>query len=120
GRLLYAPQPAWVGASPAATSYQWRRNGGDVAGATSAEYLLHDADQGAQITVAVTATSLAGARTVVSAPAGPVVAAVPYITSLPTISGTAQQGQTLTATTGSWASSPASFAFQWRRCDASG
>ena len=45
---------------------------------------------------------------------------VPSVVSLPTISGTAQQGQTLTASSGSWSGSPTGLVYQWARCDASG
>src|SRR5579875_1892045 len=38
----------------------------------------------------------------------------------PTISGTAQQGDTLTTTTGSWSNSPTSYAYQWRDCTSTG
>lgn len=47
-------------------------------------------------------------------------AAPPASTSLPTISGTAQVGQTLTATNGAWSNAPASFAYQWLRCNGGG
>ncbi len=45
----------------------------------------------------------------------------PAVTSYPTVSGTAQRGQTLTATTGSWTGTqPIDYAYQWLRCDSTG
>lgn len=42
-------------------------------------------------------------------------ALVPVNTSIPTISGTAQVGQTLTGTNGTWSQSPTSYSYQWNR-----
>jgi hypothetical protein len=38
----------------------------------------------------------------------------------PSIGGTGQQGQTLTANAGSWAGAPSGFTYQWARCDSAG
>jgi hypothetical protein len=45
----------------------------------------------------------------------------PSNTAAPTISGTAQEGQKLTASTGTWSSSSdVKYAFQWQRCNSTG
>jgi hypothetical protein len=46
--------------------------------------------------------------------------AAPVNSEPPSISGTPQVGQTLTASTGTWNPTPSSFAYQWRRCDQNG
>jgi hypothetical protein len=47
-------------------------------------------------------------------------AGAPVNSSLPTISGFAEQGQTLTATAGEWSESPTSLSRQWARCNSAG
>ena len=46
--------------------------------------------------------------------------AVPVNSVLPAITGTAQVGQSLSASTGTWSGSPTSYAYQWSRCNSSG
>jgi hypothetical protein len=43
----------------------------------------------------------------------------PVNTGAPSVTGTAQQGQTSTAAAGSWSNGPTSYAFQWQDCAAS-
>jgi hypothetical protein len=45
---------------------------------------------------------------------------LPKNTVLPTVSGTAVVGQTLTAAPGAWSGGATSFSYQWQRCDATG
>lgn len=44
----------------------------------------------------------------------------PVNTALPTLSGAAQQGQTIATTNGSWNGSPTSYTYVWSRCDPNG
>jgi hypothetical protein len=44
----------------------------------------------------------------------------PIAISPPTVTGTAQLDQTLTATAGAWTAGDATFGYQWQRCDAAG
>jgi LysM repeat protein len=44
----------------------------------------------------------------------------PVSTGTPTLSGAAQEGQTLTVSNGSWSGSPTSYAYAWSKCDANG
>jgi hypothetical protein len=68
---------------------------------------------------AVTVLAVAAMSNAASGPAQS--KAVPVNTGEPKISGTAQQGQTLSASSGSWTSaSTISYAYQWRRCNAQG
>ncbi|HST14863.1 MAG TPA: S8 family peptidase [Gaiellaceae bacterium] len=45
--------------------------------------------------------------------------AAPVNTAVPVISGTAQSGQTLASSTGTWQNSPTGYAYQWARCNTS-
>ena len=124
GQTLTATSGGWTG-SPSFT-YQWQRcdsagtNCGDIPAATGQSYVVADADGGSTIRVVVGARNAFGTATAASTPTAVVPVGTPTNTSLPTISGTPQVGQTLTAGTGSWTGNPTSFSFQWQRCNASG
>jgi Polysaccharide lyase len=115
-------------------AYQWLRcdsagaSCSAMSGATGSAKTLSTPDVGSTLRVIVTASNRNGsaaatsAQTAVVAPAGsPSTSSVPSIESLPTVSGTAQQNQTLSASTGSWSgTTPMTYRYQWQRCGAGG
>lgn len=99
-----------------ANSFQWLRNGVPIGGATNSAYTTGAADAGKVIQCRVTATNAETSSRKVGAAIG--VAPAPTTPSpspgSPTVTGTANVGQTLTCNTGTWAGSP-TFTFQWLR-----
>lgn len=119
GEDLTSTTGTWSG-SPTGYTYQWERsaNGttgwGDISGATSATYTLVSADDTQYVRCTVTATNTSGSTDASSAASGQIVYPVPTNSSVPTISGTEQVGETLTSTTGSWTNTPTSYTYQWQ------
>jgi hypothetical protein len=69
----------------------------------------------------VTGSLLLAAVAGFAGPGGAAPQAVPRNDAPPTISGTPQEGSTLTATTGRWSgTAPITYSYSWRRCDSNG
>lgn len=105
--------------------YAWERcnaNGRSckrIKGATHRTYRVGLRDVGHAFRVMLTVATSTGQLTVVSA-ATPVIALPdPVNLTLPTIGGTAEQGQILTSDPGTWTNA-VSFTYQWEDCDATG
>ncbi len=108
-------------------SYQWIRNDGtndaDIGGQTGSTYTLTDEDVGKSIKVKVSFTDDAGNEETLTSAATAAVAAKPNApaTGAPTISGTAQVDETLTADTSGITDADgldnAEFSYQWIRTD---
>ena len=107
--------PGTWGPGSVALAYQWKANGVSITGATAATYKLAGAQAGKTVTVTVTGTktgyttkSKTSAATAVVAPGtlGPA--------PVPTITGTAKVGSTLTAVPGTWGPAPVSLTYQWK------
>ena len=117
------------GLGGAVFSYQWIRNDGtddvDIPNATSTSYLVAADDVGKTIRVGVTFTDDAGNEESLISQATAAVEARPNnpATGAPTITGTAQVGETLTAGTSGIADEDglvnAAFSYQWTRNDGS-
>jgi hypothetical protein len=126
GQTLTSTTGTWSG-SPTSYARVWQRcdtagaNCVAISGATAATYLLTSTDVGKKLRVRVTATNASGSSSATSVATTTVTAAAPVNTAVPSITGTAKDGQTLTSTTGAWTgTTPLSYARQWKRCDSAG
>ena len=95
-------------------TYQWFREGAAISGASTSTYVLVPGDVGKKLTVRVTGGK-AGFVSVSNTSSQVVGAAASLVkTSVPTVSGTAKTGSTLTAVPGVW-DAGVSFTYQWLR-----
>ncbi|MBJ7459477.1 MAG: thrombospondin type 3 repeat-containing protein [Thermoleophilaceae bacterium] len=105
-----------------ALTYRWQRcdtssaaTCADISAATSATYVLAGADYGKRIRVNVTATN-ADDTALQSSAISAIVSQPPANLTLPTITGTARVGQTLTGAQGTWSPGDATLTNAWLRC----
>jgi len=130
GDTLTAAPGTWTN-SPTSYAYQWQDctpAGADcvnISGGTSSTYVLQSTDVGDRMDVVVTATNAGGSGVSWPTSPGDTVAPLPpppapVSTVAPTMSGSTVQGDTLTASPGSWSNSPTSYAYQWQDCTPAG
>ncbi|MDR1710319.1 MAG: FIVAR domain-containing protein [Propionibacteriaceae bacterium] len=114
GETVTAVPGVW---SPAgvALEYQWLRSGKAISGATEATYTLQGADVGKKITVKVTGSKDGYPK--VSATSSKYVkpGKGQFSAPIPTLSGEAKVGQTLSADAGVWTPVPEQLTYQWYR-----
>jgi hypothetical protein len=136
GQTLTTSNGTWSGSTPMTFQYRWLRcdksgggiegvNCATISGETRKTYVLTGADVGHTIRSRVIATNADGTASKNSNPTSVVqassTAGPPINTKPPTISGTPQEGQTLTANHGTWSgATPQTYTYQWRRCDSTG
>lgn len=129
GQMLLRGQGSWTGQAPLSlASVQWERCDSlgvscTVVG-TSARYTVAATDAGYALRLSVTVKNALGTTRALSPLSLPVggsnTISLPENASPPAVTGSAQAGQTLTASTGAWSGAPTSYAYRWSRCDAAG
>jgi subtilisin family serine protease len=125
GQVLTESHGGWTN-SPTSYAYQWLLCDGEgngcapISGATGQSYVVSAGDTGHRLRVQETASNAAGPSAPATSAASAVAVAAtpqrPSNISAPSVSGTAQPGQTLTEHHGTWTNSPTSFRYQWLRC----
>jgi uncharacterized protein YukE len=127
GQLLSATSGNWSGTAPISYGYQWQVCDGkgegckSISQAVESTLKLSPSLVGSTVRVVVTATNAAGSVPATSDASGLITALLPSATAPPTTSGTPQDGQLLSATTGTWSgTAPITYAYQWQLCNTSG
>ena len=125
GELLTALDGNW-NYSPTDFTFQWQQCSSagtgcsNIQSATNGNYVPQLGDVGHELRVIVTASNAGGSTQALSTPTVPI-ATLPLNLSAPSVSGIAQQGQTLSTSGGAWSGTPApTLSYQWERCNSSG
>jgi hypothetical protein len=133
GSTLTASRGKWSG-TPGKYAYRWLgcnaagRSCKTIAGASSTKHRVTARDLGHKIKVTVKASTGSRSATVASKATAVVTAKAsakhqqpPSNTAAPAVSGTAQVGQTLSSTAGTWSgTTPMTYRYQWQDCNSSG
>ncbi len=123
GQLLSVAGGRWKGTPPLSFAYQWEACDASgagcsaIPGATASGYRVVSSQIGSRLRAIVTASNAGGSAVATSRATRKIAAGPPVSLAGPEISGSLQEGQTLTASAGSWAgTAPFAFTYQWQRC----
>ncbi len=129
GQTLSEVHGTWTN-SPTGYSYEWLRCESSGSGclaistAKAQTYVPISADVAHTLKVQETASNEGGpgspATSAQSAVVQALTVAPPVSTAPPTITGTAQQGQTLSEVHGTWTNSPTGYSYEWLQCNSLG
>jgi hypothetical protein len=112
---LQTARPGVWSPSPITFSYQWKRNGVAISGATLATYRPVVADVGATLTVSVTGRKGVSSSLTKSSAATTRITFGEFSSPTPTVYGTARVGGGLGVNAGNWGVAGTSFSVQWNR-----
>ncbi|MCB9620440.1 MAG: hypothetical protein H6724_13465 [Sandaracinus sp.] len=97
---------SWTGTTPISYTFQWRRDGSPILGATATTYTLVTADVGTLVDCVVTATNVGGSDSQDSNDLGPIASSgggvAPTITVAPVLAWTVAHGSSPTITEGTY------------------
>ena len=114
GSTLTAVPGTW-GPAPVTLTYKWYRSGTLISDASSATYKVRSGDAGRTISVKVTGSKTAYNTASKTSAATATIAKGTLTAPIPTISGTAALGSTLTAVPGAWGPAPVTLTYRWYR-----
>ena len=122
GVTLTAAKGTWTGMATITYTYQWQQSsdGGatwsNIAGATATTYTPPAGSAGKQLRAQVTAANSDGTAQATSPASAVILANPPVNTVAPSLSGTAQDGVTVTAASGTWTGMAAiTYTYQWQQ-----
>jgi sugar lactone lactonase YvrE len=125
GRALTVSTGTWGGTPELKYTYQWQHcvsgECTNIPEAHGVSYVLSHEDVARTVRVVVTAENAAGPVSSPSSPSETIAPAPPLSTEAPVISGHAEAGETLTASSGNWSGTPPfTYTYRWQRCDEHG
>ena len=126
GQVLSAGVGSWAGIEPISYVYQWESCNAEgmecsaIEGATHHTYTPVAGVVGSTLRVTVSASNTDGSSSAGSSLTSVITTGLTNTTA-PSISGPAEDGQTLTAEPGSWTGpEPISYGYQWQSCNSAG
>lgn len=115
GRTLVGTPPTWS-QTGVTNAYQWLRNGSTISGATGSTYTLTTADYTKAVSLRVMGTKPGYADgTSISNQIAVTAGGALQNVGIPTISGSATPGGSLSVTSGSWSPAATKMRYQWLR-----
>jgi hypothetical protein len=118
GQTLTRTAGVWSGSPTPSVTGQWYADGVAISGQTGATYAsANPGDAGKVISYIETASNGVGSPVSVSSNSVTLASAAatkPVNTTLPTITGTASVGNTLSATSGGWSNTPTTYKYVWK------
>jgi large repetitive protein len=126
GQVVTVATGTWKGTPPLSFTYRWEACEASgacspIAGASGSSYRVASPEIGGRLRAVINATGPGGTGSATSRRSKTIVPGPPVSTETPAIAGSLREGQTLTASIGTWAGTPPfTYSYQWQRCSTLG